>query len=507
MELGASLQQALERVVATGRVEVRENGTWLACLDNFQYEIYPDNGEALLHLWSAQRNQFCRVIRILQEDPDRLVVEVKRFGRARPVKLEFIAARKDPAAARLTREQFRTRFRDFLCEQFPDETVTSLSAAPDLEHSLSGSYVRGLTRSGSQDWAVLAAAPDEGTAVCDGLLTFGLLWLHRARHLASSGPVAGLRLFFPPGMGQATAHRVAALAPDVAVKLYEYVPETGRAREVDPLDAGNVQSWLVPRRETENLLSAADPFLKPLLSRSPGAIQPHIVPGANYVEVRYRGLAFARWQADGVLFGLGDNLKLLTPARQQAFDKLLNDFDTHRSPLASSTTHRLFRAQPERWLESLIAADPSRVDAHLDTRFIYAQVPAVSIGDRGIMDLVGVTRDGRLTILELKAQEDIHMPLQAVDYWLRVRWHHSREDFSRYGYFPGVTLDPRPPRLLLIAPSLRFHPATDVILRSLHPQIEIERIGLSESWRRGLKVVLRQGRDRTPGALSVPKKV
>jgi hypothetical protein len=109
------------------------------------------------------------------------------------------------------------------------------------------------------------------------------------------------------------------------------------------------------------------------------------------------------------------------------------------------------------------------------------------------MDLVGVTRDGRLTVLELKAQEDIHMTLQAVDYWLRVRWHHERQEFSRYGYFPGIMLHPRPPRLLLIAPSLRFHPATDIILRHLNQEIEIERIGLSEHWRRGLKVVLRQG--------------
>jgi hypothetical protein len=31
-------------------------------------------------------------------------------------------------------------------------------------------------------------------------------------------------------------------------------------------------------------------------------------------------------------------------------------------------------------------------------------------------------RDGRLAVLELKAGEDIHLILQAVDYWLRVRW-------------------------------------------------------------------------------------
>jgi len=188
---------------------------------------------------------------------------------------------------------------------------------------------------------------------------------------------------------------------------------------------------------------------------------------------------------------------LLSPSREAALEKLLKDLETYRSPLANGATHALYRAQPERWLESLVAADPGRVDARLDPRFVYAQVPALSIGDRGVMDLVGITRDGRLTVLELKAQEDIHMTLQSVDYWLRVRWHHAREEFSRYGYFPGVTLDPRPPRLLLVAPSLRFHPATDIILRHLNPQIEIERVGLSEHWRRGVKVVLRQGSSST----------
>jgi hypothetical protein len=381
-----------------------------------------------------------------------------------------------------------------LSQQFPDEAVGSLTAAADLEHSLSGSYVRGLMDNGSNDWAVLGAAPMENSSVYDGLLTFGLIWLDRARQSSSGGKrVAGLRLFFPKDAGRSAAHRLAALSPAIAVELYEYDPQGERARRIDPHDAGNVESWLAPRRETDAILSNAAPFIEHVRRSSPDAIKPHIVPGATHLEIRYRGLPFARWQPDAIFFGIGDRQQLLTPGREAAFNKLLRELGTYRSPLAAGATHTLYRAQPERWLESMVAADPGRVEARLDPRFIYAQVPALSVSDRGVMDLVGITRDGRLTVLELKAQEDIHMPLQAVDYWLRVRWHQAQEDFSRYGYFPGVTIDPRPPRLLLIAPSLRFHPATDVILRCLNPQIEIERIGLSENWRRGIKVVLRQG--------------
>jgi hypothetical protein len=148
--------------------------------------------------------------------------------------------------------------------------------------------------------------------------------------------------------------------------------------------------------------------------------------------------------------------------------------------------------QPERWLEAQVFADPARVDARLDPRFLYTQVPAFSAGDRGVVDLLGITRTGRLAILELKANEDIHLVLQAADYWLRVRWHQQQDDIRRYGYFPGMEIRPEPPLLFLVAPAIRFHPATSVILRHLSSEIEVTRVGLAENWRRGLHVALRQ---------------
>lgn len=37
-----------------------------------------------------------------------------------------------------------------------------------------------------------------------------------------------------------------------------------------------------------------------------------------------------------------------------------------------------------------------------------------------MLDLLTPDRNGRLTILELKADEDLHLPLRALDYWIRV---------------------------------------------------------------------------------------
>ena len=39
---------------------------------------------------------------------------------------------------------------------------------------------------------------------------------------------------------------------------------------------------------------------------------------------------------------------------------------------------------------------------------------------------------------------------------------------------------------------LRFHPATEILLRFLHPEVEVLRVGPKESWCRGWCVVLRQ---------------
>ena len=94
-------------------------------------------------------------------------------------------------------------------------------------------------------------------------------------------------------------------------------------------------------------------------------------------------------------------------------------------------------------------------------------------------------------VIELKASEDIQLPIQAVDYWLRVRRHQREGDFHRYGYFAGIELD-RAAARLVAAPALRFHSATDILLKYLSPEIQITRIGLNENWRRGLKVIFRQ---------------
>ena len=269
-------------------------------------------------------------------------------------------------------------------------------------------------------------------------------------------------------------------------------PALGRARQVNASELGNVVTWLTARRELEGILFEAAPETEAIRRLAPDAISSNVVPGTREVSLRFRGAEFARWHNAAIFFGLQDNRRMLTRDTHASLVQLVKKLSVYRHPAAQDTTNAMYRMQPERWLETQVAADPTRIDARLDPRFLYTQVPALSAGDRGVIDLLGVTRDGRLAILELKADEDIHLTLQAADYWLRVRAHQQQDDLQRYGYFPGVQLRPDPPLLFLVAPAIRFHPATSVLLRYLSNEIEVARVGLAENWRRGLRVVLRQ---------------
>src|SRR5258708_34905743 len=119
-----------------------------------------------------------------------------------------------------------------------------------------------------------------------------------------------------------------------------------------------------------------------------------------------------------------------------------------------------------------------------------------------MIDVLTRTRAGRLAVLELKADEDIHLPLQGLDYWARVQWHHQRGEFQQYGYFGGLQLSPQPPLLFLVAPSVRVHPAVDIVLRYFSPDIEWTLAGLDQRWRNGGKVGFRK--TRNSGGLAPP---
>ncbi len=492
MEFAAELQASLQEFIASGIVEVRENGGCVAPFSGMSWEVRGHGEKPLLHLWSERFNLTRRVLAITDHSEHRLALAVERFGRNRPDRLEFIRREFERGARELSQEEFRNRLSHLLAEQFPDETLESLVVSPDLEHSLSGNYARGLLRRGSTYVAVLAAPGGESSQAADNSLTFALLWLRHVRESNDRGAITGVRIILPKRACGTVSRRVAALDPRIGVELYEHDPALNILEKIDPRRAGNLDTWLVPQRELESLLRQARPALDAIIAMAPKAVTAHPAAQSREVWLRFRGLPFARWDDGRVFFGINDAREEFTPASRPSLKRLLHELEVHRHPLTNDVRHLLYRVQPERWLDSIVREDVTRIDAMLDQRYVYAQVFANAGGEHGILDLLTVTRSGRLAIIELKASEHIHLPLQAADYWLRVRRQLQSGEIARYGYFQGIALQKASPLVYLVAPALRFHPTTDDLLNYLSPELEIVRVGLAESWRRGLRVVMRQ---------------
>jgi len=476
--------------------EITEDGELLFELRRTEFHLEENRGRLLLHLWSPERNWVRRVRGITEETPARLVVEVERFGSRRPGKLVVAAARRRAPSDReraAGRRQFAAWFRRLLERQFPRARLEALSAAADLKRSFSGLYTRALlAEPGGRDWwAVMGVGGGEDSAAVDGLLAYALIWFDSNRRRHPERVWAGLRLFVPAGRAATTANRLAILGATLKSELYEVDEEESTCARLDPRDFGNLDAHLTPARRADSLLAVVGETLERIRSLAPDAIEAVAPAGRDWVSVRFRGIEFARLRPGEATFGLGRAQRPLTDRNFRALAALLKRLERERCG-DTSLKSALQRAQPERWLEFLVAAAPHKIDPRLAPERLLRQVPAVSAGERGVADLLGATRDGQLVLLELKASANIQLPLQGLDYWLRVRWHQQRSGFARGGYFPGLALRPDPPELLLVAPELQFHPSTETLAGYLAPTVPVTLVGINEDWRRGLKVVSRR---------------
>lgn len=491
MALAEELRSSLQGLLSSGSFELRESGSRMTLAAPVSWEVRGAGEKPLLHLWGEHCNVTRRVIAITEQSEERVALAVEKFGRSQPQKMDLVRIQFERSAKKLSREGFCDQLRRILAEQFPDETVEKLSIAADLEHSLSCIYARGTSRKGALRCAFLAVPGEESTDAIESSLTYALLWLERARQSGKS-PVSFLRLILPAGTASMLTNRLAALHPKLAIQVYELNSFDEQIARVDPCSDGNVKTWLLPHRESELLKVRASDALGPIAALAPEAITVHANPQEQQVVLRFRGLTFAHWIDGQVHFGIGAALEQLSAANDRKLKRLVAQLQQFRNAPASDTRHPFYRAQAERWMQMLVSSDVTRVDINLDPGHVYEQVFARTGGQHGILDLLAVTRTKRLAILELKATQNPDLPLQAADYWTRIRRHQLQGDLSRYGYFTGMELQSAAPVVYLVAPALRFHPTTTTLVSYLNPEMEVIRVGLAENWRNGLRVVLRK---------------
>jgi hypothetical protein len=495
-----------------------EDGRVLFDMRRAHYSVTESHGRCVLQLWSDERN----VVRTVVEAEERaqcLRLMTRRMGAARPQALELVPTsdRRTPTAREAARRNYQKLLERVLARSFAGAKVDGLRSATDLEHSFGPAYVRGRLLKGTAADAVIGVGEAESAATVDGVLTLGILWLDYCRQKSDvRRHFGGLKVIVPAGAWRTTAERMAWLnhaAADFA--LFALDERSEELTAVDFRDTGNLDSRLVHAFSSAAAMERCGEGIERLMALVPAAARERVevhassptevglmVHGLEFARVRQMAAADSFARRDEISFGAGANETPLNEETEALCRELLARlFESRRADGARNDP--LFRMQPERWLESELRRGIAELLPGLRGDLLYSQVPALSSGDRGMLDLLTLDSNGRLTVLEVKADEDLHLPLQALDYWIRVRALNADRQaaaggtrvlsaFERQGYFEGAEVSALDPRLLLAAPALRIHPANETVLRHLSPMVEWELVALSEHWRREVGVVFRK---------------
>ncbi|HEV2484952.1 MAG TPA: hypothetical protein VGT08_05420 [Terracidiphilus sp.] len=494
-----------------------EDGRVVFDMRTARYAVSESHGRCLLQLWSDERNLVRSVVEV-QERAQCLRLMTRRMGAAKPQALELVPTsdRRTPTARDASRHNYRRLLERVVTRRFLDAKVDGFRSAMDLEHSFGPAYVRGRLLRGTAADAIIGVSAAESAAIVDGILTLGILWLdHCRQHGDGRRHFGGLKVIVPAGAWRTTAERMAWMNHAAAdFQLFTLDERSEELAPVDFRDTGNLESRLVHAFSSAAAIERCQAGVARLLALVPAASRERVevratsateagllLHGLEFARVRHGVAAHSFAREDEVTFGTGVNETPLTEENEGLCRELCARLFQSRYP-DGSHTDPLFRMQPERWLESRLRAGIAELLPGLRGDLIYTQVPAQSSGDRGLLDLLTLDRNGRLVVIELKADEDLHLPLQALDYWIRVRaLNDDRQSvaggrpltaFERQGYFDGAEVSPLEPRLMLAAPALRIHPANELVLHYFSPKVEWELIAVSEHWRRDLKVVFRK---------------
>lgn len=515
----ATLAKIIEEYLADHpAAALLEDGRVLFDMRIAHYSVAESHGRCLLQLWSEERN-LVRTVADLQRRAQCLRLVTRRMGAARPQTLELVPTsdRRTPTARDAARRNYQRLLERVLTRSLIGVKVDGLRSAMDLENSFGPAYVRGHLLRGTSAEAVIGVSQAESSAMIEGVLTLGILWLDHCRQRTDGRRhFGGLKVIVPTGAWRVTAERMAWLNSSAAdFQLFTLDERSEELAQVDFRDTGNLESRLVHAFSDTAALERCREGVDRLLALIPEASRHRVEirpRSAGEVGLLLHGLEFARARIGAAAysfatqceasFGAGARETPLNQETEPLCRDLLRRLFLSRHP-DGAHADPLFRLQPERWLESKLREGIQELLPSLRGDLLYSQVPALSTGDRNLLDLLTVDRNGRLTVLEIKADEDLHLPLQALDYWIRVRALNvdrkavtagGRElsAFERQGYFSGAEVSGLPPRLLLAAPALRIHPANEPVLRYFSPEVEWELIALTEHWRRELKVVFRK---------------
>lgn len=512
------IEQALIGGAPDAAWELRANDKLTATFKHEQFEFGVEWGKLIFAWWDGERAENWRVT-----DYEVNAAEV-RFRALRGLGREVVsftlrdAVRftESAAAEDLSRNERRLRYVNLLAQIISGHCnavrFERLSTRAARAASAVSRYARIVLKHGTESTLAIGVNTGEEQTDVDDVLASALVWLaHVNRDLTTTGRPRARKLWLctPRDKWRTLAERLTFINTGhlgADIELYE-VDEAARTMNfVRPFTQAELLS-AHPREVRWPRPAPVSVWRERIVSLAPDVIEVREDLHGDAEGYAIHGLEFARSRGpsrEQAVFGVvhqherarpsprkrrpDDSRRKLTEANFDALGRLVQEIIKYRSPQTPDTRHAFYCLRAEAWLESLLRQDIHQLDPALNSRHVYAQVPAWRGDERSVIDLLTLNRDGRLVVVEIKAAEDAQLPLQGLDYWVRVEQARRRGDFARCGLFAGLRVADVPPLLYLVAPQLRFHRTFATVARCLAPEVGAFRVGLNSDWRAGVRV-------------------
>jgi hypothetical protein len=436
--------------------------TWSISLNGLEFVSLPSSEisiqDSKIQLGRHQR----RILDIQWLRPNVVRLRARAKLRSREDVITFYPGDRLPSTVDLRRRRraFQTQIGRALCEYFGVRKIERQALYSDRQHGIGGAYPRFVVGK----HAVIAVDPDESSDVINGIMRAALLW----------GPLIRrqVAIVVPHGRHQTVSARLRCM-PELR-RTFQWLRWDGNA--IDSLNETGIE----PETHVQEF---APPDVAPEVERicaiAPDLLQavPNIAGRA--ISIRLRGIEVAEVSEKATTYPLGEPV-----------ERVIRELDEARR---YGSRHALARAHEERWLESNLIGQIRDVLPSIDVRHIYPQVPSFVGENRNIIDLLTITKDGRLVVIEIKASADPDLPFQALDYWIAVERHRKAGDFIERGYFRGCSLRDEPAMLILVAPLLAYHKTAGRLIAALPAEVPLTEVGINQAWKKEIKILRRRG--------------
>ena len=521
-ESAACAKYEIERALLSGtNWQLADGNTLAVMLEAGHYEFSVEWSKLIFAWWNEEQSQSWQVTAYEIDEAELCLKATRGMGRE-----SVTFTLRDPARWRtrprldeLTATQRRSDYAAMLvgliASRISNVQVLSVSTRGTRATQLPAPYLRLKLKVSGESILAIGVNGGEAQTEIDGIVTAGIVWLagfnerRRGKQRAQR-----LWLCVPRDRAQTVIERLTFI--DVShlgarVECFEVDEEGAELTAVRPVTQDELLDAHPRELHWPREAVKAGRWRERIVSLAPDVIE--VCERLNHQAESYaiHGLEFARTSGqvrDRVSFGVmssplkneaqrswtGNSLMeshastTLTETNFVELEQLVREIVAHRCAQANDRRHPFYRLRSEAWLESILRREIRALDLTLNEQCVYSQIPAWRADERSVIDLLTINHQGRLVVIEIKAAEDAHLPLQGLDYWLRVEQARVRGEFERRGLFPGFVLANESPLLYLVAPRLRFHRSFSIVARCLSSQIEAYRLGLNADWRAGVRV-------------------